>query len=179
MKKLLLIPLLLVFILLCIGLCQSWAGSWKTTTPAGIRITVDKKAIPQYEERWGMDWDDIEWWRLDQFFFALRDFYGADVQPSQYRVKVKAWTPECMDEEQPGTKEFFQPGYGCIDGIYPGTWHLGDDPGQGFNSLCATAATHEMAHWMMNKARDKCWIKEAVGDCASHWHNDYQLGLCQ
>ena len=149
-------------------------------TPLGITVTVSPQTVTQYEQHWGLRWDDVEWGRIDEFFMRLQEAYGSNANPKRLRIRIMPWHPRCVDAESPEyEKEFLFWGM-CIDGAYSGQIliHLGDGPGQGENSWCLTALDYEMGHFFLRAKRDLCWYYEFSGNCPTHYIFGNQVGLC-
>ena len=165
--------LLIILALFCFGFTYK--------TPLGITVTASPQTVIQYEQHWGLRWDNIEWNRIDDFFLKLQEAYGSNANPKRLRIKIMPWHPNCVDAESPEyEKEFLYRGW-CIDGAYPGQVliHLGDDSGQGENAWCLTALDYEMGHLFLRAKRDPCWYWEFNVDCPTHYIFGNQEGLCK
>ena len=162
----------------------------KFKTPAGFTVKYNQKVSDQYEQYWDTNWEDINWENIDRTWFGLQDYYynlgfkkAQDIKP-KYTINIHEWSPDCVDENgDPNSKEF-RSAYGCIDGLYPGHIHLGDDDGQGADAFCNTAISHEMAHWWVKKLKIKgCfWGLDDLKnhpECTVYDPGARKLGLCK
>ena len=156
--------LILLFVLI-----PTIASAWTYKTPAGIVVSANNKTITQYEEHWGLSWDDIDWARIDDTFYALQEYYGGKalrIEPKQLRVNIAPFA-DCS-ACAPGLESKTR--YGCLEGGYiysrrTAFFHLGDDSGQGENSFCATAMPHELMHFFLFMMNSECkWDNPGCGE---------------
>lgn len=113
-------------------------------TPFGIEISASQKAMNQFEAEYGYTFEEVDWNRIDEFFFLIAKYHGLAEEvtvvkqdpdnlsytstterklyvSTQLRIIIQEWDPSCVDEI-PGSREMkvFLPGWGlvCIDGVF-------------------------------------------------------------
>lgn len=136
---------------------QIWAGNWTYITPIGITVKVDKKAIPQYEQRWG-PWSQVNWDRLDEWFGAYSAHYGVAANPRRLTIKIEPW--QFCDKKNPTTPHIRSPLGQCVQGWYYGGKigvSLGYDSESDDYAFCPPSPFgHELSHFMLYMKRDPC-----------------------
>ncbi len=156
----------------------SLAKTWVHKTPLGITIKASQKTILQYEEYWGLAWDDIEWDRIDEIFVYLDDAHvdaghGKSINPDRIKINIKYWKYKIYgDEPPPGKPRISCAGGGWCQAYYNTGWsigmNLGLDSGQGERAFCDTPLAHELNHLILFKMRNKCkWLCELGGKSCS------------
>jgi hypothetical protein len=144
---------------------------FRIKTPLGINIVYPQDAVFQYEEYWGLDWDKVEWQKIDRIFLTFEEFYKAKVNPKKVTVFIYPFDLTCPDSQKefPGDIEM-RVGESCWDGYYSPTSktahltaiHLGEDSAQGHNAFCNTALGWEMHRVFLRNMKNKCWMGDTV-----------------
>ncbi len=137
-------------------------------TPGGIRVIVDLSTTDQYEGRWELNWDGIDWSTLDEIFESVKEYlcYSCnwdckDIDASYISVQIHPWDGSCIDQRFPTQPyQIKHPTLGCTNGWYQNQvahFHLGDDPGVDNNvygfyagAFSLTAFDDELLHFFQN-----------------------------
>lgn len=102
-------------------------------TPIGINVRLSWKALDQYENYWGVDFEELRTRlnRIDDFFLAwqkeLSHRWVSSIKPSRLTVIIQPWNPSCVDVNDPYAPRVFGT---CIDGALTYnaiSIHLGDE----------------------------------------------------
>jgi hypothetical protein len=166
MKKIVVIVAIIIFLIPAF----SSAKTWVYRTPLGITIMASQKVILQYEEYWGLAWDDIDWDKIEEIFVYLDDAHvdaghGKSADPDRIKITIKYWKYKIHGDEPFPGKPRIDCGNCWCQAYYNIGWsigmNLGLDSGQGDRAFCDTPLTHELNHLILFKMKNKCkWLGE-------------------
>jgi hypothetical protein len=202
----------IVLVVFLFGILVTPTYAFTIYTPLGIRIIASDATVAQYNAHWatwdkdpdvilfpkrpgifpyykqykgGPKWVNIDWSVIDDWFTLLRGKYQSYPNPRALTIQIKPLNYNCVDESGfPYSYEYFQSGYGCIDGQL---WnanliniHLGDDSGLEWwgkmnRPFCATALDWEMRNYFLYWKGDGCWWDEFNPACDSHYRDAHEM----